>query len=212
MNAAVTASLADRIADLGDIPLTRVRCEPPPGQATIDDLLLAQAADGRLYELVDGTLVEKAMGWQESMLAGVLLHWLHIYLDKHKLGVATGADGLSRLFTDTVRGPDVAFVSWSRLPNGIPTQPIPDLVPDFVIEVLSVGNTRAEMSRKRREYFHAGVRLLWIVDPRDRTVAVFSSPETFTVANEEAVLDGADVLPGWQISLSDLFSRLDIGK
>jgi len=98
------------------------------------------------------------------------------------------------------------------LPNGIPTQPIPDLVPDFVIEVLRVGNTRAELSRKRREYFHAGVRLLWIVDPRDRTVAVFSSPETFTIANEEAVLDGADVLPGWQISLSDLFLRLDIGK
>ena len=216
MNAAVTASLADRIADriadLGDIPQTRVRCEPPPGQATIDDLLLAQAADGRLYELVDGTLVEKAIGWQESMLAGVLLQWLNNFLDNHKLGVATGADGLSRLFTDTVRGPDVAFASWSRLPNGIPTQPIPDLVPDFVIEVLSVGNTRAEMARKRREYFHAGVRLLWIVDPRDRTVAVFSSPESFTIANEEAILDGADVLPGWQISLSDLFSRLDIGR
>ena len=155
MNAAVSSSLADRIADLGDIPLSRVRCDPPPGQATIADLLRAQAADGRLYELVDNTLVEKAMGWQESMLAGVLLHWLHNYLDEHDLGVATGADGLSRLFGDTVRGPDVAFVSWGRLPDGIPSVPVPDLVPDFVIEVLSASNTRGEMSRSlaRAEIF-----------------------------------------------------------
>ncbi len=141
-NAAVSTRLADRLADLGNIPVERVCSEPPPGKATITDLIRLQGQDGRLYELVDGTLVEKAMGWQESLLAAVLSHWLLDFLDQHDLGLVTGPDGMSRLFGNTVRGPDVAFVSWSRLPGGrVPAEPIPDLVPDLVIEILSVGNT-----------------------------------------------------------------------
>lgn len=210
MNQALTTSLAERLADLGDVPCSRVRTDPPPGKASVDDLIRVQHSTGKLYELVDGTLVEKAMGWQESLLAGVLLQWLNNYLDNHEMGLATGADGLTRLFGDTVRGPDVAFVSWSRLPGGrIPTDPIPDLVPDFVIEVLSVNNTRGEMARKRREYFHAGVRLVWMVDPRSRTVAVFTSSENVIVADEEAKLDGGNVLPDWEIDLAHLFAKLD---
>ena len=201
--------MADRLADLGNIPLSRVCVDPPPGKATIDDLIRLNESEGKQYELIDNTLVEKAVGWQESMLAGVLLQWLRNFLDEHNLGEVSGSDGMSRLFGDTVRGPDVAFVSWDRLPGGIPATPVPDLVPDFVIEVLSVGNTRGEMARKRREYFHAGVRLVWMVDPRGRSVAVFRSPEDFTVVDEEGMLDGGDVLPGWNVSLPELFSRLD---
>ena len=206
---AISSSMADRIADLGNVPLSRICTDPPPGKATLDDLIRLNESEGRLYELVDNTLVEKAVGWQESMLAGVLLQWLRNFLDEHDLGEVSGADGMSRLFKDTVRGPDVAFVSWARLPDGIPTAPVPDRVPDFVIEVLSVGNTRGEMARKRREFFHAGVRLVWMVDPQGRTVAVFHSPEDVVVVDEEGTLDGGDVLPGWMVSLPELFSRLD---
>jgi Uma2 family endonuclease len=96
------------------------------------------------------------------------------------------------------------------LPNGrIPTDPIPDLVPNFVIEVLSTSNTYAEMSRKRREYFHAGVELLWMVDHRTRTVTVFRSAQNATVYQDDAVIDGGNVLPGWQVHIAELFSRLD---
>lgn len=210
VNAAVSFSLADRILDLGGVDAARIRSNPPPGFATVDDLIRATAEDGRLYELVDGTLVEKAMGWQESMLAMVLVQWLRNFLDVHDLGLISGPDGMSRLFGDTVRGPDVAFVSWSRLPEGrIPTDPVPLLVPDFVIEVLSVGNTRSEMSRKRREYFQAGVRLVWMIDPRCRTVAVFTSPETVRIAEEFDQIDGDKVLPGWTVELEMLFAELD---
>jgi len=209
-NAAVTCSLAERLADLGDIDASRVRSEPSPGHATIADMIRASAEDGRIYELIDNTLVEKAMGWQESLLAMVLVHWLQIFLDNHKLGVITGPDGLSRLFGDTVRGPDVAFVSWSRMPGGVlPIEPVPHLIPDFVIEVLSISNTRSEMARKRREYFQAGVRIVWMVDPRRRTVAVFTSPETFKIVDEDGCLDGGDVLPGWRVDLASLFATLD---
>jgi Uma2 family endonuclease len=82
-------------------------------------------------------------------------------------------------------------------------------VPDFVVEVLSDGNTRSEMARKRREYFAAGVRLIWMVDPRDRTVAVYRDPESVTVVDDSGVLDGADVLPGFTLGLAQLFSHLD---
>ncbi|KAA1260158.1 hypothetical protein LF1_26970 [Rubripirellula obstinata] len=210
MNPSVSTSLADRLTDLGNVPLDRVRCDPPPGKATVEDVHRLRQLEGKLYELIDNTLVEKAMGWQESMLAGLILHWLHDYLEGHPLGLATGADGMTRLFGDTVRGPDVAFVSWARLPDGrVPEQPIPDMVPDFVVEVLSVSNTRGEMSRKRREYFHAGVQLAWMVDPRGRSVAVFESAEQFTILNESDVLDGGKVLPGWKVSLAELFAALD---
>lgn len=210
LNAAVSFSLADRILDLGGIDAGRIRSTPAPGSATIADLIRATAEDGRLYELVDNTLVEKAMGWQESVLAMALAQWLRNYLDVHNLGVITGPDGMSRLFGETVRGPDVAFVSWSRLPGGrLPTDPVPLLVPDFVIEVLSISNTRSEMTRKRREYFQAGVRLVWMIDPRRRTVAVFTSPEAVTIAEEFDRIDGGEVLPGWTVELEKLFSELD---
>ena len=210
MNIALASTWQDRLHDLGNISPARVRIDPAPGSATVEDVVRLRNVERRLYELVDGTLVEKAIGWQESLLAGVLLHWLHTYLDQHRLGVATGADGLTRLFGDTVRGPDVAFVAWGRLPGGrIPKDPVPDLVPNFVIEVLSIGNTYAEMSRKRREYFHAGVELLWMVDHRARTVTVFRSAQDATVVTEGQPLDGGTVLPGWQVDIADLFGRLD---
>jgi Uma2 family endonuclease len=110
----------------------------------------------------------------------------------------------------TVRGPGVAFVAWDRLPNGrLPTAAIPDLVPNFVIEVLSIGNTYGEMSRKRREYFHAGVQLLWMVDPRRRTVTVYRSSNEPEVVGEGAILSGVSVLPGWCVDTGELFGKLD---
>lgn len=210
MNVALATTWEERLADLGNVPACRVRFVPAPGTATIEDLIRLSESEGRLFELVDGTLVEKAMGWQESLLAGVIMQWLNNYLDQHRIGVATGPDGMTRLFSDTVRGPDVAFVAWTRLPDGrIPTAPIPDLVPNFVIEVLSVSNTYSEMSRKRREYFHAGVELLWMVDHRSRTVTVFRSPQDALVVTEGQTLNGGKVLPGWQVDVAELFSRLE---
>ncbi|MEQ1824838.1 MAG: Uma2 family endonuclease [Pirellula sp.] len=210
MSIARATTWEDRMNDLGNVPASRVRCEPAPGTATVEDVTRLRDTERRLYELVDRTLVEKAMGWPESFLAGILLQWINNYLDQHRMGVATGPDGMTRLFGDTVRGPDVAFVAWARLPGGrIPKDPVPDLVPNFVVEVLSKGNTYAEMSRKRREYFHAGVELLWMVDHRARTVTVFRSPQDATVFTEGQMLDGGSVLPGWQVDIADLFSRLD---
>jgi Putative restriction endonuclease len=105
MGIALATTLEERLLDLGNVPAARVRIEPSPGKSTVEDLVRLRNTERRLYELVDGTLVEKAMGWQESFLAGILLQWLNNYLDQHRLGVATGPDGMTRLFGDTVRLP-----------------------------------------------------------------------------------------------------------
>lgn len=210
MSTAIATTWDQRLDDLGYVPACRIISDPAPGTATWQDVIRILDTQHRICELVDGTLVQKAMGWQESMLAGVLVQWLRNYLDTSRLGVVTGADGLTRLFGDTVRSPDVAFVNWDRLPNRrLPTEPIPELVPNFVIEILSTGNTYSEMSRKRREYFHAGVQLLWMVDPRDRTVAVYRSSIDVTVVREGGTLTGDAILPGWTIDTGDLFAKLD---
>ena len=204
-------TLADFIDRLGGIPLRRVRIHPPPGTATEADLLKVLAKRrGGIYELVDATLVEKAMGYRESCLAGTLIMLLRKHVDPKNLGLVSGPDGLMRLYSGLVRIPEVAFASWDRIPGRkVPIEPIPDLVPDLAIEVLSEGNTPAEMSRKCREYFAAGVRLVWLIDPATRTAVVHLSAEEFSHHDADGTLDGGNVLPGLTVPLGPLFAELD---
>jgi Uma2 family endonuclease len=109
-----------------------------------------------------------------------------------------------------VRIPDLAFVSWARLPGGrVPDDPVPMLAPDLAVEVLSEGNTPREMERKRGEYFRSGVRLVWMVDIDARSVDVYTTPADPTTLSGEQSLDGGDVLPGFSFPLRDLFIDLD---
>lgn len=208
-NAAVAETFSDILNDLGGIPPVRIRMQPQPGTATMGDLLRLNGKGG-MFELVDATLVEKAMGWRESLIAGLLSELLRQYLREHDLGLVSGPDGFMRILKSQVRGPDVAFISWDRLPGGtVPEEAVPEIVPDLAIEVLSEGNTYAEMSRKRREYFHAGVRQVWMVDLNERTVAVYTDIVKYELFDEAAVLGGGDILPGLQIRLSHVFGELD---
>jgi Uma2 family endonuclease len=203
-------TMQDRLADLGNIPLDRIRMNPPPGQATTADWLLVREDRTGLCELIDGTLVEKPMGWLESLLGAVLVRWMGSFVSSRNLGIVTGADGFTELYPETVRAPDVAFVAWSRLPNGkLPVAPLPKLVPNFVIEILSQGNTYSEMSRKRREYFQAGVQLVWIVDHRLRTITAYSAPNQFRVFSAGDTISADPVLPDWLFNTAELFEVLD---
>ena len=83
------------------------------------------------------------------------------------------------------------------------------IVRGLAAEVLSKGNTKAEMRRKLRESFEAGVRLAWLVDPKTRTVLVHTSPKASTKLAVGQILDGGDVLPGFALPLADLFECLD---
>ena len=203
-------SLADLLKRLGDISPRRVRMAPAPGTATAADVLALESRYNRLFELVDGVLVEKAMGFRESLLAGAILELLRLFVRRHKLGIVVGPDGMMQLSSRLIRIPDVAFVSWSRMPGRkIPKQPIPRLAPDLAIEVLSQGNTAKEMAIKRREYFNAGVLRVWEVDPKKRSITVYLRPDHGEVFREGQVVDGGPVLPGFKLSVSELFGELD---
>ena len=204
-------SLADLLDRLGNVPTWRVRAQPPPGTATEADLLaLAGRSEKRLFELVEGVLVEKTMGYTESFLAIWLGGVLNTFVIPRNLGIVTGADGTVRLMPGLIRIPDVAFTAWDRFPGRRrPTAPIPDLAPDLAVEILSPSNTKAEMERKRRDYFFTGVRLVWVADPQARTVAVYTAPDQMTLLRESDTLDGGAVLPGFTLPLRDWFAELD---
>jgi len=204
-------TLADLLDRLGGIPPRRVRFHPAPGTATESDLVASMSAPSQATcELVDGVLVEKAMGFPESVLAGAILARLRAVVLPANLGLVSGADGTMRLFPGLVRAPDVAYTSWDRVPGRrLPADPVAGFAPDQAVEVLSRGNTAAEMVRKRREYFQAGVRLVWLVDPASRTVTVFDGAELGRVFDAAGVLDGGDLLPGFQLPLAELFDELD---
>jgi Uma2 family endonuclease len=201
-------TLADLHERLGGVPLHRIRFHPAPGTATESDVLLRPNGEKRLFELVDGVLVEKPMGYYESLLAALLIGFLRSFLEQNDLGIVLGADATLRLAPGRVRLPDVSFISWDRFPNRVlPAQPIPDLAPHLAVEVLSEGNTEAEMERKLREYFAAGVRLVWYVEPETRIVRVYTDPTEVRILREDDTLDGGAVLPGFHLPIRDWFRR-----
>jgi Uma2 family endonuclease len=203
-------TLADLLEQLGGIDPARVRFCPAPGTATEQDVLDVHAREGRLCELVEHVLVEKIVGFRESWLASFLIYALLSFVKPRDLGVVTGEAGLMQLAPGLVRIPDVAFISWDRLPDRrIPTEPMPGLAPNLAIEVVSEGNTAREMARKRCEYFAAGVQLVWLVDPKTRTVEAYTGPAQSTLLREEHTLDGGTVLPGFTLPLRELFRQLD---
>jgi Uma2 family endonuclease len=194
------------LRDLGGIPPSRVRLRPAPGTATLRDLIRLQKKDGRIYELVDRTLVAKPVAFDESTLAMRLGGIIERFATDADLGLGSGEQGLMRLMPGLARAPDVAFISWEQVPDRQSRRaPVPDLYPDLAIEILSLSNTRREMARKRKEYFLAGTRLVWQVNPRTRAVDVYTAPDKFTTVPESGTLDGDDVLPSFTLPVRSIF-------
>ena len=204
-----TENVAELIQHLG-VPPERIRMRPLPGTATEEDVIMTRP----LCELIDGVLVEKAMGFWESRLAVVLGYFVETFLTDNDIGFTLGEGGMQRLEYGQVRIPDLSFYLWVRFPNRqlLTREQILDKVAELCVEVLSPSNTKKEMERKRREYFAAGARLVWYVDPIKRTVEVFTSADNSTVLDEEHVLDGGDVLPGFKLSIKDWFARAGHGS
>jgi Uma2 family endonuclease len=117
------------------------------------------------------------------------------------------ADAQFRMIHGNIREPDVSFTRRGRVPNPIPQ--IGGWCPDLCVEILSPSNTRAEMARKRREYFASGCQLVWEIDPRARTADVYTDPNAVTHFDETGTLDGGPALPGFRLPLRDLFAEYD---
>ncbi|MFN0056033.1 MAG: Uma2 family endonuclease [Planctomycetales bacterium] len=202
--------MADLAKRFGAMPCWRLRHQPAPGTATETDLVRLLDRDHVACELVAGILVEKTVGAEESRLAALLCTLLNTFVRPRKLGVVFAPDAPVRLRPGLVRIPDVCFIASNRLPGGkYPRTAILDIVPNLIIEVLSRSNTRQEMRQKLREYFQAGVELVWYVNPPTRTAEVFSSANQSTVLLESQSLSGGDLLPGFKLKLRELFADLD---
>jgi Uma2 family endonuclease len=203
-------TLADALRQLGGVSPRRIRFRPAPGTATEQDVIRIRDRERRLFELVDGVLVEKVMGYWESVLAIELGRVLGNFVKRRKLGTLAGEAGMLLLSPGLVRIPDLSFVSRARMAQLRRARPpILPLAPDLAIEVFSEGNTPREIARKLNDYFASGCRLAWVVDPRTRTVAVYTAPNEPTTLTERQTLTGGDVLPGFRLPLRKLFGLLD---
>ncbi|MGE0544684.1 MAG: Uma2 family endonuclease [Dehalococcoidia bacterium] len=105
--------------------------------------------------------------------------------------------------SSTVRAPDVWFVRAERVPEEALDEFFPG-GPDLAIEVLSPSDRFAAVVEKARDYLAAGTRLVWVIDPKGRTAAVFYPDGAARLLSEDDALEGGDVLPGFTVRVRDL--------
>lgn len=205
-------TIADVQERLGHIPESRILSFPAPGTATVQDLLDGSITGDRLYELVDGILVEKAMGWQQGFVGMWIGHLIQTYLNTNNVGLVAGSDGMIRFKLDLVRMPDVSFIRWDSVDDTDvienPAGAFLEVPPDLAVEVISPSNTRREMAIKLAEYAKAGVKLVWYVDPERKEVDAYplgdaERKQTLAAAD---TLDGGTVLPGFAVPVARIFA------
>lgn len=174
-----------------------------------DDLL--KLPDGNLYELVDGQLLSKEMGAIECNVATLLIGAMAWFLQTNRIG---------KLFTELqyrcfsfdptlVRRPDISFISVDRATDEVMAAGIVRIAPDLVVEIVSPNDAYHDVDTKIDEYLRAGVRLVWVLNPRQGTALVYrqdGSTSRLTAVNE---LDGEEVLPGLKIAMASLLTTLE---
>ncbi|HST51338.1 MAG TPA: Uma2 family endonuclease [Pyrinomonadaceae bacterium] len=172
------------------------------------DELFAMPKDGFRYELVKGELRKMSpSGSEHAAIIGRLTVRLGQHVEAKNLGLYFGAEAGFKIASDpdTVRAPDVAFVSRNRIPeSGIPKNFWPG-APDLAVEVVSPGDTYNEVEEKVEQWLNAGTRAVWIVNPRRRNVSVYRSMKDVKRLSESDELDGGDVVPGFRCKVSEIF-------
>lgn len=181
-----------------------------PTRLLTADELLRLPDDHLRHELVDGTLATMSPpGFAHGLYGSRLQFALTSFVREHRLGVVPQGTGfVLRRDPETVRAPDVAFVSADRIPAG----PLPETyfegAPDLAVEVISPGERSRDVEAKVREYLACGARAVWVVRPRTRTVVTHhagESPRTFT---EHDTLEDRVVLPGFRYRVRELFEGI----
>lgn len=179
--------------------------------ADLWDISHDPAYAGRRFELSEGELIEMApAGGEHGDLGSELNMMVRLFVREHNLGRVTTAETGFILHTDpetgrdTVRAPDVGFISFARHPDKLPTGYIP-AAPDLAIEIISPNDRADEIERKVAEYLRYGVRLVWLFYPATKSV-MEHTPNGSRRYDSDDVLDGGDVLSGFRLPLNDVFN------
>jgi Uma2 family endonuclease len=172
---------------------------------TPEDLLAMP--DEKSYELVDGRLVERHSGARCSLVGGDLLVRLVGFCDEHDLGTVWGPDNGFRCFPDDpcrVRRPDGSFVRRGRLPGGVSPVGWVEIPPDLAYEVVAPGELAEELESRLRDYRKVGVPLVWVIYPELRVAKVLLRGRPPIELEEDDVLSGEDVIPGFRCPLREI--------
>lgn len=160
-------------------------------------------------ELVRGRIVEMTPpGFRHGSICSRLIRKLGRYLDDHDIGhlVSNDAGVITQRSPDTVRGPDVAFFLYERLPREDEPVGYPAVSPNLVFEVVSPTDRTSDIMEKVAEYLRSDVTVVCLVDPARREMEVFRDDMLLEHFALDETLMIPDVLPGFELPLRELFS------
>ncbi len=171
--------------------------------------LLYMPDDGFRYELVQGELRRMNPAGNVHGRIVVRITWrLAQHVEENRLGTVYAAETGFKLATDpdTVRAPDVAFVSRARVEAIGEVEGFWPEAPELAVEVISPGDGYADVEEKVFDWLDAGTKMVVVINPRQRSATVYKSPTDITVLTEADVLDGGDIVPGFELAVRDIFA------
>lgn len=163
--------------------------------------------DNRRTELVKGRIVEvPPPGFLHGEVQVEIASLLRDHVRKHGLGrVLTESGTVTERKPDTVRGPDVSFYSFGRVPKDRSPDGYPDASPEAIFEVLSPGQGLKPVLAKVSEYLTAGTLCVCVIDPRRRNAVVYGEDDSVTVLSEDDILHLPAPLDMWTPRVGDFF-------
>lgn len=163
--------------------------------------------DGMDHELVRGELrTMPSPGFRHEETAAILILRFGPFVIEHELGRIVGGPGFRlERSPDTVRAPDFAFIAAGRIPDDVSPAGYLDFAPDLVVEVVSPSDRATDVQEKVEQWLQADARMVLLLYPATRSMAVYRSPSDIRLLGRDDVFDGGDVLPGFSCRVSDLF-------
>lgn len=180
--------------------LTKTKCTPE---------MLLSMPDGDAYELVNGELVERQMGFRSSRIGGQLFELLAVHCREHRLGWVLPSDTGFQCFPDDphkVRKPDVSFIRADRLSAAEEPEGWATIAPDLAVEVISPNDLFEAVAIKVNEYLEAGIRLVWVIDTATQKVYVYRHEGRGEILTSTDELSGEDVIEGFRCQVAALFA------
>lgn len=192
-----------------------VMLDNPPSPAVRKRVTAAELLampNAKDFELVNGELVERNMGWESECVGMNISALLWNYCREHGCGWVNGSSAgyqcYEEVFPDDperVRKPDVSYLAAERITADAELTGHCDLVPDLAVEVISPNDRYHDVEEKVDEYLRVGVRLVWVVDPKKKTIRIHRANGTIQDLRMTDELSGEEVIPGFRCLVGEIF-------